>query len=101
MSRSRSRETHRRRRLEDGLREAVHRARTADSKAAKTHPARHGHGELWQLLCDIERSGLCVWDVARAMRCSKDETAMIAQAVAPHLAGMIPGSVHRRHKLAK
>jgi hypothetical protein len=27
--------------------------------------------------------------------------AMIAQVVAPHLAGMTPGSVHRRHKLAK
>jgi hypothetical protein len=87
MSRSRSRETHQRRRLEDRLREAVRRARKADAKAAQAHPAMPGHGELWQLLCDIERSGHCVWDVARAIRCTEDEKAMIAQAVAPHLAG--------------
>jgi hypothetical protein len=28
------------------------------------------------------------------------ETAMVAQSVAPHLAGMTPGSVYRRHELA-
>ena len=101
MSRSRSRQTFRRRRLEDGLREAIRRARNADAKAAKALPASPGHGELWRLLCDIERGGLCVWDVARAVHCTEDETAMIARAVAPRLAGMTPGSVLRRHKLAK
>jgi len=101
MSRSRSRETHRRRHLEAGLREAVRKARNADKKAATVLPVTPGHGELWRLLCDIERAGLRLWDVARAVRFDEDERAMLAQAVASHLAATTPGSVLRRHRLAK
>jgi hypothetical protein len=95
MSRSRSRSRQRRRRLEAGLREAVAEAREADARAARGVPGTHGHGKLWQLLQDIERSGLCVWDVAKAIECSEDERAMIAQVVAPALAGMTRVSVIR------
>jgi hypothetical protein len=56
---------------------------------------------LWELLRDIERSSLCVWDVARAIDCTEDELAMIAQVVAPHLANMTDVSVFRRHARAK
>ncbi|HEY7327641.1 MAG TPA: hypothetical protein VH592_08380 [Gemmataceae bacterium] len=99
MSRTRSRARKRRRRLEDGLREAIHQARNADAKASQSLNVTPGHGALWQLLCDIERSGLCVWDVARAIRCTEEEKVMIAQAVAPSLAGMTPGNVLRRQQL--
>jgi hypothetical protein len=92
-SRSSTRARKRRRRLLDRLREAVLKARDADAKAALAQPLTPGHGELWQLLCDIVRSNLCVWDVARAIHCTEDEVAMIAQALAPHLAGMTPASV--------
>lgn len=101
MSRSRSRQTFRRRRLEDGLREAIRGARTADAKAGKALPVKPGHGELWRLLRDIERGGLRVWDVARVVRCTEDEKAMIAQAVGPRLAAMTRKSVLRRHEQAK
>lgn len=93
MSNSRSRACKRRKRLEAGLREAFIRARTIDADGVKTLTGRRDNGELWKLLRDIERSGLCVWKVARAIRCTEDELAMIAQAV---LAGMPPGSVFRR-----
>jgi hypothetical protein len=100
MSRSRSRACKRRRRLEDGLREMVESARNADAKAARASAAPPGHGELWALLRRIEQSGLCVWDLARAIRCTDDEMAMIAQVVAPALAGMTHASVHWRHQRA-
>ena len=101
MSRSRSRACQRRRRLEAGLREAVKRARTSDAAGANTPTETRENGALWKLLRDIERSNLCVWDVARAIQCTEDELAMIAQIVAPHLAAMTPGSVYdRQQKLA-
>ena len=96
MSRSRSRAHKCRQRLEAGLREAVFRARAADAEAADTPSPTPGNGALWKLLSDIERSSLCVWDVARAVACTEDELAMIALAVAPHLAGMT-----RRHERAE
>lgn len=57
-----------------------------------------------QLLRRLADSDLSVWAIARSA--AKDnplgdaEAAMIAQIVAPHLAGMTPGSVHHRHLLA-
>lgn len=98
MSRSRSRARQRRQRWEAALRAAVIRARNADVEAVQAPDLTPGHGELWKLFCDIERAGLRVWDVARAIACTEDERAMIAQAVAPHLAGMTSGSVLHRHK---
>jgi len=94
-----------RRRFEDRLREAVRAAQSADAEGAayalRAASPRADNGELWRLLRDIASSGRCVWDVTRAVGCTDDEIAMIAQAVAPRLAGMTPGSVFRRHKLAK
>jgi hypothetical protein len=98
MSRSRSRERQRRQRLETALRESVVRARNADAEAVKVGPVTAGHGELWQLFLDIERSGVSVWEIARVMRCTEDEIAMITQVVAPRLAGMTAGSVLRRRE---
>jgi hypothetical protein len=101
MSRSRNRARRRGQRLEVGLREAITRARNADTLAVKASQLTAVHGELWQLLCDIERSGFRVWEVARAVRCSEDEMAMIAQVVAPALAGMSPASVLSRRERKK
>ncbi len=101
MSRSRSRARQRRQRLVSGLREAVIQARNADAEAAQSPAVKPGNGELYRVLCDIERAGLFVWGVADAIHCTEDERAMIAQVVAPALAGMTPGNVLHRHKLAE
>ena len=57
-----------------------------------------------QLLRRLADSDLSVWAIARSAATEKPlddaEAAMIAQVVAPHLAGMTPGSVYRRHQLA-
>jgi len=57
------------------------------------------------LLRRIADSDQCVWAVAQSAARDNPlddaEKAMIAQVVAPHLAGMTQGSVHRRHELAK
>ena len=57
-----------------------------------------------QLLRRLAASDLSVWAIARFAARDKPlddaETAMIAQIVAPHLAGMTPGNVHCRHQLA-
>jgi hypothetical protein len=57
-----------------------------------------------QLLRRLAASDLSVWAIARSAATEKPlddvETAMIAQVVAPHLAGRTPGSVYRRHQLA-
>ncbi len=98
MSRAMTRARRRSQRLTAGLREAVIRARAADGKAARAREATPGHGQLWRLLRDIEQAGLCVWNIAREIECTEDETAMIAQAVAPQLAGMTPGSVLARRR---
>jgi hypothetical protein len=100
MSRSRNRARHRRKRLETGLREAVIRARKADSEAAHARVVTPGKGELWRLFRDLERADLQVWNVARAIHCTEDEKAMIAKAVAPDLAGC-RCQLSRRKKQAK
>ncbi len=101
MSRSRSRGRHRRQRMEAALREAIERARSADARGADSPSEKPDNGQLWELLVAIERSGLQVWDVARAIRCSEDELAMIAQVVAPHLVRTAPGTVTLRDRYAK
>jgi hypothetical protein len=57
-----------------------------------------------QLLRRLADSDQSVWAIARSATPEKPlddaEVAMIAQIVAPHLAGMTPGSVYRRHQLA-
>jgi hypothetical protein len=57
------------------------------------------------LLRRLAALDLSIWSVARQVPGDKPledaELAMIAQIVAPQLAGMTPGLVHRRHKLAK
>lgn len=56
-----------------------------------------------ELLRRLAASDLSVWTIARSAARDKPlddaEAAMIAQTVAPHLAGMTPGSVYRRHHL--
>lgn len=56
------------------------------------------------LLDRLAASDTPVWAVAQAAAAGRplndDERAMIAQAVAPHLAGMTPGSVHQRYARA-
>jgi ribosomal protein L16 Arg81 hydroxylase len=57
-----------------------------------------------QFLRRLAASDQSVWAIARSAATEKPlddaEAAMIAQIVAPHLAGMTPGSVHHRHLLA-
>jgi hypothetical protein len=101
MSRSRSRKCKCRRRLEAELREAFEKARHADANAARAGAAPPGHGELWAVLCKIVRSDFSVWEIARGAHCTDDENAMFAQAAAPELAGMTPGSVVRRREREK
>jgi hypothetical protein len=60
---------------------------------------------LAALLRRLAESDLCVWAIARPaasnMPLDEAERAMIAQVVAPRLAGMTPGSIHRRHELSR
>jgi hypothetical protein len=60
---------------------------------------------LAALVRRLAESDLCVWAIARPaasnMPLDEAERAMIAQVVAPRLAGMTPGSVHRRRKLSR
>lgn len=57
-----------------------------------------------QLLRRLAASDQSVWAIARSAGTEKPlddaEMAMVAQIVAPHLAGMTPGSIYRRHQLA-
>jgi hypothetical protein len=57
-----------------------------------------------QLLRRLADSDLSVWTIARSATAEKplddEKAAIIAQIVAPHLAGTTPGSVYRRHQLA-
>lgn len=87
MSRSRTRAAKRCRRLKNALREAIRKARNADANAARMPFVKPGDGELARLLRNIERSDICVWYVARIIRCTEEEKAMIAKIVAPDLAG--------------
>lgn len=119
MSRAQTRARKRRRRMENDLREvvrtapraesdlheAVHRARRVDDKAALTnrvmHHPRPGHGALYRLLRDLDRTDQRLWALADAIGCTEEEKAMIAQIVAPDLAGMTPGNVLHRHQLGQ
>jgi hypothetical protein len=90
MSRGRTRARRRRARLEK-IR--------AEFQAARSNP------EFFeQLLRRLADSDLSVWDIARSAAKEKPlddaEAAMIAQIVAPHLAGRTSGCVYRRHQLA-
>jgi hypothetical protein len=66
---------------------------------------RSNPGAFEKLLRHIAESNQCVWTVARSVATDipldDAECAMIAQVVAPHLAGMTPGSVFRRQERAK
>lgn len=90
MSRSRTRARNRRARLEES-RAAFARARDDPEDFSK----------YLQGLADDDTTP--IWPIAEAA--SKDrplddsERAMISQAVAPHLVGMIPGSVRNRHAI--
>lgn len=57
-----------------------------------------------QFLRRLAASDQSVWTIAPSAATEKPlddaEAAMIAQIVAPHLAGMTAGSIHRRHQLA-
>jgi hypothetical protein len=90
MSRSRTRARNRRAQLE--------------KLRAEFEEKRQDPEALADLLHRLAGSQFRVWAVARPSAGAKplDETerAMIAQSVAPHLAGMTPGSVHHRHGLS-
>jgi hypothetical protein len=91
VSRARSRARHRRALLQDICTEFDQ--KREDPEAFAT------------LLRRLAESNHRVWAIARlATRenpLHEEESAMVAQAVAPNLAGMTPGSVFRRHELAK
>jgi hypothetical protein len=90
MPRSRTRARNRRARLE--------KVRTVFEEKRRDPEA------LADLLRQLAESDLCVWAIARpaagAKPLDEGERAMIAQVVAPRLAGMTPGAVHLRHKLS-
>jgi hypothetical protein len=85
VSRSRSRAAKRFRRYQDALRYAVRYARNAEASASRMRFLKPAAAALEKLLRDIDRSDICVWDVARAIQCTEEEEAMIAKIVAPHL----------------
>ena len=91
MSRSRTRSRNRRARLE--------------MIRAEFQQNREDPEALAHLLCRYADSDLRVWAIARPADGDRPldeaERAMIAQTVAPRLAGKTPGSVHRRHKLSE
>jgi hypothetical protein len=89
---------------DDLLKQILH-AKNTDARAVRSahvaiHP-RPGHGALYRLLCDLDRSDQRLWPLAETIGCTPEETAIIAQIVAPQLAGMTPGNILRRHKLAE
>ena len=96
MPRTRSRASRLRRRIVASLREVIRKARNDANAPRRRQAPPQDNGALWQLLRDINRSPLCVWDVARDVKCTEEERAMIAQVVAPHLAGMTPRDVLKR-----
>ncbi len=71
---------------------------------AEFEQARNNPEAFEQFLRRLADSDLSVWAIARAAAAEKplddEEAAIIAQIVAPHLAGMTPGNVHHRHLLA-
>lgn len=82
------------------------RRRLARIEKARTEfaEARSNPEAFVLLLRRIADSDLSVWSIARSASREKplddDEVAMICQIVAPHLAGMTPGNIHCRHRLA-
>lgn len=105
MSRAETSARKRRQRMENDLREVVRQARNADAKSVRANRFKPypqpGHGALWRLLRDLERSHQRLWPLADAIGCTEEEKAMIAQVIAPHLAGMTPGNVLHRHQLGQ
>ena len=91
MSRSRTRARNRRARLENVRAEFEEKRQDPEALAA-----------LLRWLAELD---FCVWVIARPAAGDRPldeaERAMIAQSVAPRLAGMTPGSVHRRHELSR
>jgi hypothetical protein len=71
----------------------------ADFEQSRQYPEA-----LAALLRRHAESDLCVWAIAHPAASDRPldeaERAMIAQIVAPQLAGMTPGSVHRRYEFA-
>lgn len=88
MPRSRSRARQRRARMEKVL---------AEFDQARSNPEA-----FEQQLRQLADSDLRVWAIAAAAEKPLDdaEMAMIAQIIAPRLAGMTSGCVYRRHQLA-
>ena len=90
MSRSRTRARNRRARLE--------------KLGAEFEENRQDPEAFAALLRRLASSNDCVWGIARNAARVKPldeaERAMIAQLVAPRLAGMTPGSVYRRHEFS-
>ncbi len=66
--------------------------------------ARSNPKAFEQLLRQLADSDLRVWEIAQSAAAEKplddEEAAMIAQIVAPRLAGMTSGCVYRRHQMA-
>ena len=81
------------------------RARNRRARLEKLHTEFAEKRQDPEALADLLRrhaeSDLCVWAIARPAASDKPldeaERAMIAQIVAPRLAGMTPGSVGHRH----
>lgn len=71
---------------------------------AEFQAKRNDPGAFLDLIERIVASDEPVWAVARSATKEKplddDERSMLAALVAPHLAGMTPGSVYRRRRLA-
>jgi hypothetical protein len=69
---------------------------------AEFEQKRQDPGALETFLHRRAGSDLCIWAIARPAPGDKPldeaELAMIAQIVAPRLAGMTPSSVHRRYE---
>ena len=82
MPRSRTRARQRRQRREADLREAVASARNADAKALETLPITPGGASFGSCCAGSTAPTFASGTSARAIQCTDDEMAMIAQAVA-------------------
>jgi hypothetical protein len=89
------------------IREQIRKQKRKDPKASSVDSlSRVKAAEaMVDLLRRVADSNLRVWAVARPADgddpLDEMERAMIAQTVAPRLAGMAPGSVHRRHEFSR
>jgi hypothetical protein len=61
---------------------------------------RESPAAFWATLIRLERADIPLWELAllSPKPLKESEAVMLAQVVAPPLAGMTPGSVHDRHK---